>query len=140
MDFINVTISDVDFVWKSPSRALDGKSGLKIIAACFMIFNWILGTFLYVGLILFERFGGDPMKRGLSNQVKYLHLQNRIIISCTSISAYVPSLLRLDFILPCIRSDKCLLDSSWTGDFSSLFWHLDHFLHELRVPPRIVRH
>ncbi len=62
-------VSDIDLKWSDPYKYLDGQIGLKVFLTLYGCFVLSAGTFMSGILICYEKFGGDPMKRGLSNQV-----------------------------------------------------------------------
>ncbi len=62
--------SDLSLTWKDPVSELSSLhcSLLGII----LVFSYIFGYITLPPILSFERFGGDPQKRGLNNQVKAL--------------------------------------------------------------------
>ena len=59
----------VDFSWADAFSQLDDHLELKVCLGLLLIVSMIVGTFLHGGMIVFERFEGDPRKRGLLNQL-----------------------------------------------------------------------
>ena len=66
-NYHNVTNIVLD--WADPYDQLDGqlwiKSGIMVFQVCCLLIWTILG----IGMVSYERFGEDPQKRGLGNQV-----------------------------------------------------------------------
>ncbi len=66
-------ITEADLSWQDPYCLLQGHTGAKAAIACFQFGCLILGSFLSIGIIAFERHGQDPKKRGVLNQVASLN-------------------------------------------------------------------
>ncbi len=62
-------ISKLDLGWKDPFAALNGFTITKIFIGLLIVGLLVSGTLLYIGITSFEKYGGDPQKRGLFNQV-----------------------------------------------------------------------
>ncbi len=56
-------------LWSDPYKMLDGKVGFQWTLAIYVISVLIIGSLILLGMIIYEREGGDPQKRGLKNQV-----------------------------------------------------------------------
>ncbi len=56
--------------WKDPYDVLDGKVGAKVGIVLFQLIILCFGTMVDLSVIMFERYGEDPQKRGILNQVK----------------------------------------------------------------------
>ncbi len=68
----NIGLTDIDIqLWTDSFLVLP--NGTKIVAGSVTILLLIVGTILHSLVISFERYGADPQKRGLHNQVKYNH-------------------------------------------------------------------
>ncbi len=68
-----LNLSDIDLVWSDPYLLLEDKMSFKILLTTYAIIVLLTGTFLTGVLIHYEKHEGDPMKRGLGNQVLNLH-------------------------------------------------------------------
>ncbi len=66
--FLNLTNLDLD--WTDPYNQLNGNHGVKAMIITFQSISLMAWTVLAFGIISHERFGGDPQKRGLLNQVR----------------------------------------------------------------------
>ncbi len=60
-------LTEIDLSWIDPYFTLNLKS--KSILASYIVIVLLIGTLLNVGIVSFERYGADPQKRGLTNQV-----------------------------------------------------------------------
>ncbi len=60
-------ITEVDMSWSDPYNKLS--LAVKTLLGIFIGFTWVFGSLLLFALISFERYGGDPQKRGLRAQV-----------------------------------------------------------------------
>ncbi len=69
MYFPQINVSQVDLNWKDPYEYVYDGFVLRTVLAVLICVVTAIGTILYLGLISFERFGGDPQKRGILNQV-----------------------------------------------------------------------
>ncbi len=76
--FTEIDITDCDLSWKDPARALDGHLWAKAFWCLSMPIILAFGTFFYIGPAFFESQGGDPQKRGLTNQVMSLTLMESL--------------------------------------------------------------
>ncbi len=65
----NSNVTDIDLDWTDPYTLLDGLVWLKAIIGSFIGLKLTIGTYLMTAATLFERYSGDPRKRGLMNQV-----------------------------------------------------------------------
>ncbi len=72
-------------VWQDPYAIVYNNLWLKLILGVFVISITITGTLLVMGLISYEKFGGDPQKRGIFNQLIAQMLS--VILVCQWISA-----------------------------------------------------
>ena len=59
------TTSNIKFLYED----LDLNIGEKIIVGIFWILIVVLGNGFLIGIIQFDRFGGDPLKRRIVDQV-----------------------------------------------------------------------
>ncbi len=55
--------------WSDQYSSLNHNPWIQTLLAIYVAFTLICGTCLLSGICLFERFGGDPQKRNLQNQV-----------------------------------------------------------------------
>ncbi len=55
--------------WSDPYRTMDGSPWIKVGVTLAVIVILTSGSMLSLGVALYEKWGGDPHKRGLSNQV-----------------------------------------------------------------------
>ncbi len=62
-----MNLSELELNWEDPYDFFS--LGAKSVIAGLLISFLFMGTPLYIGLISFERYGGDPNKRGFYNQV-----------------------------------------------------------------------
>ncbi len=65
-----VNLTNLDLPWTDPYSHLNGHYWIKILIGMSQILALAVGSGLNAGIIHFERYGGDPMKRGVLNQVK----------------------------------------------------------------------
>ncbi len=70
MDFESMDISNVSLDWQPPMRNILDQVNVIVLIAILVIFNYFAGTFFLVSLIFHEKFGEDPQKRSLVNQVE----------------------------------------------------------------------
>ncbi len=69
MEDIAQDFTDVAWSWKNPFSLQNEDIGLKVGLVVFNIATVLLGAILYFAFYSYERYGGDPQKRGLINQV-----------------------------------------------------------------------
>ncbi len=69
MDFETLNLTELIVLWTDPYSVLDGQVWIKVLIVVSQSLVLICGTGLYLGLLCHERFGEDPKKRGLLNQV-----------------------------------------------------------------------
>ncbi len=62
-------LTEIDLSWIDPWKVANDQNASKIALGMFHVWNSIISTLLYVGFMDYERFGGDPQKRGINNQV-----------------------------------------------------------------------
>ena len=62
--------------WKDPYSLLDDCCVIKTVLASLILFKLVIGSYLLIVATLFERYGGDPQKRGLMNQVLSEEISN----------------------------------------------------------------
>ncbi len=63
----SLDLTDFDLSWYDPYSLI--KIGGKICLSFSICITWLIGVFLHIGFYSFERYGGDPQKRGLPSQV-----------------------------------------------------------------------
>jgi hypothetical protein len=56
-------------LWKDPYEKIYDHPELTVVIWFIGFLNIIVGNLMLLGIILFERFGGDPQKRSILNQV-----------------------------------------------------------------------
>ena len=78
MDYTNV-LSDIHLDWSDPYRYLDGFTKTKYSILVSSIAYMIIGTLVIFCVIAFERYGGDPQKRSIQNQIIF-HIGILVII------------------------------------------------------------
>ncbi len=66
---MNLNITDIDLTWSDPANVFSDYMWMKVIQVCVSVLVLILGTALILGMISFEKYGEDPQKRGLLNQL-----------------------------------------------------------------------
>ncbi len=64
-----MNLTSMDMTWRDPYNLVSEHFWLKIMLPSLIVSVLIVGTVLHGGIILYERFSGDPRKRGLVNQV-----------------------------------------------------------------------
>ncbi len=62
-------VTNIDLTWQDQFAIFDDYVWMKVIQVIVPIFVLILGTGLLLGMISFEKYGEDPRKRGLFNQL-----------------------------------------------------------------------
>ncbi len=67
-------ITQIDLSWTDPYSILEENPWLKACVGTLLVGALVVGTPLLLGITLFERFGGDPQKRGVLNQVRKLSI------------------------------------------------------------------
>ncbi len=65
--FGNVTT--VELSWKDPYSVLDEHIKIKVFLSTYIWLVNLIGSYFHGILIFYERNAGDPLKRGLLNQV-----------------------------------------------------------------------
>ena len=61
--------TDIDLDWSDPFDIFNDYPCIKVIQVVVSIIVLILGTCLLLGMISYEKYGEDPQKRGLFNQI-----------------------------------------------------------------------
>ncbi len=69
LSFLNV--SQPNFYWRNTYEFVWNSTGLKILFTLSCTLSYTIGTFTTSALIHHEKFGEDPQKRSLVNQVKH---------------------------------------------------------------------
>ena len=59
---------------------LYGSPSAKIAQAVYMFINQVVGTILLVGIIAYEKRGGDPQKRNIINRLQSILFENMIFV------------------------------------------------------------
>ncbi len=59
----------IDLTWSDPFNIFDDYLWIKIIQISVPIMSLVLGNALLLGMISYEKYGEDPQKRGLLNQI-----------------------------------------------------------------------
>ncbi len=67
----SLSICELDLTWTDPYRTLDDSPFFKVGIGLAIMVLLSVGTCFTLGIALFEKWGGDPQKRGLSNQLLY---------------------------------------------------------------------
>ncbi len=70
MDFTHINVTESDWSWIDPHNLYEDRHWQAVFVGVYSVFLLLLGTPLHVGMILYERIGGDPQKRGISNKVE----------------------------------------------------------------------
>ncbi len=65
-------ITDIELNWNDPYDDLNFP--VRIALVILICSSLCIGTILLVGIVMFERNGGDPQKRGFVNQVDLCEL------------------------------------------------------------------
>ncbi len=68
-EILDLAISSIEDKFVDPYTLLDGQIVFKAFVGIYYLLSLATGTLLQVGIISYEKFGGDPQKRGLRNQV-----------------------------------------------------------------------
>ena len=68
-EILDLAISSIEDQFVDPYTLLDGQIVFKAFVGIYYLLSLATGTLLQVGIISYEKFGGDPQKRGLRNQV-----------------------------------------------------------------------
>ncbi len=63
-------ITNIDLDWTDPYDQLDGHIAVTVSIVSYQAVCLLLWTIMGLGIVSYERFGEDPQKRGLSNQVQ----------------------------------------------------------------------
>ena len=97
-------------------------SGEKVIGVIIWILIEVFGNFMLFGIAHFDRFGGDPLKRRITDKVR--HLTN-----CNSVYRFLNLLpLRLAIFLLKLRIDFtkhfCCVHNTLVYAVSRIFWSL----------------
>ncbi len=71
---VPLNISQPDLDWNDKYDFLRGKPGPKILLAVMVTLSYLIGTFLTLAQIFYEKYGEDPQKSSLVNQVTFLCL------------------------------------------------------------------
>ncbi len=83
MDFHNLDLTNVTLDWIDPYN-LENRKWPKYIIVTFGLTLLLIGTILQFGIAFFEKYGGDPQKRSVINQVfilvkaKMIHIKARL--------------------------------------------------------------
>ncbi len=64
-----MNLTDIDLSWECPYKTLSGNLPAQISIVLAQFGCLIIGTILTIGIISFERYGEDPQKRHILNQV-----------------------------------------------------------------------
>ena len=64
-----MNISKVNLIQHNPLPVSFPQTVFVVSYIAFVLFVLFVGTALHAGIISFERYGGDPQKRGLVNEV-----------------------------------------------------------------------
>ncbi len=67
--FAITDLTDFQITWIDQWEAGKERYAEKIALGMFHIWNAIIATFLHVGFMDYEKYGGDPQKRSINNQV-----------------------------------------------------------------------
>ena len=68
MEISDKNLSHVELTWIDPYCYVYNRPWLRFLMGLLVIVISVFGTGLVWGLVMFERFGGDPQKRGILNQ------------------------------------------------------------------------
>ena len=66
-------VTHVHLFWTDPYSFLDGLIVAKVFINVLYTTNLLTGTVFYLGIIYHEKYGEDPQKRGVLNQVLYFY-------------------------------------------------------------------
>ncbi len=69
MEISDKNLSHVELTWTDPYGYVYDRPWLRFLMGLLVIVISGFGSVLVWGLVMFERFGGDPQKRGILNQV-----------------------------------------------------------------------
>ena len=67
VSFFNET--ELEDVFLDPYTLLEDSTGFKVFSGLYFSIILITGSLLHIGIISYEKFGGDSRKRGIQNQV-----------------------------------------------------------------------
>ncbi len=75
---IDMNLTCLDLTWRDPYNLVSEHVWLKMLLPSLIVIVLMVGTVLHGGIILYERFSGDPRKRGLVNQVSQSVITDQI--------------------------------------------------------------
>ncbi len=64
-----ILTSEFEDTFVDPYSLLENQLFVRIGIGVYFSLILTIGTFLHIGIISYEKFGGDPQKRGIQNQV-----------------------------------------------------------------------
>ena len=80
-DTLPLLNDSTDFKLNSLHTYLYGRLPTKMAYFFMMFITYIVGPMLVSGIIIFEKYGGDPQKRNLINRLLSMALMNQIMLS-----------------------------------------------------------